>query len=137
MSLAAPSDHRSLPDDEFLARFEARSLEAFSHRDHIRVEHAYARRGGADAAVAGARRIRALAEAAGNGGKYHETMTVAWARVVARLVEERPELSFDEFVAAHPQLQDRALLCAHYSRSRLSSDEARARFLEPDLLALP
>jgi hypothetical protein len=126
-----------MTDAEFLARFETHSLDSFSHRDHLRVAYAYARRGGAPAAVAGARRIRALADATGDAGKYHDTLTVAWARVIAHLVERRPHLPFEAFVAAHPQLHDRDLLLAHYSPERLFSDEARERFVEPDLLPLP
>jgi hypothetical protein len=131
------SCNTSLTDSEFLARFEERSLESFSHRDHLRVAYAYARRGGAEAAVAGARHIRDLAEAAGDRGKYHETLTVAWARVIAHLVERAPQLSFAAFVVAHPELHRRELLLAHYSPERMFSDEARARFLEPDVLPLP
>jgi hypothetical protein len=47
------------------------------------------------------------------------------------------EAGFDAFVAAHPQLLRRDLLLGHYSRERLFSPTARARFVEPDLLALP
>jgi hypothetical protein len=124
-------------DEELLHRFEHHSLDAFSHRDHLHVAYAYARRGGTKAAVEGARRIRTFAEAAGDTAKYHETMTVAWARVVAHLVETHPAGSFEDFLAAHPMLQDRRLLRAHYSDERLFSVDARARFVEPDLLELP
>jgi hypothetical protein len=47
------------------------------------------------------------------------------------------DTDFDGFLAAHPRLLDRDLLLAHYSRERLFSGAARARFVEPDLLALP
>ena len=134
---AGPTPPAHLTDAQFLARFEAHTLTSFTHRDHIRVAYAYARRGGAAGAVAGARRIRALAEAAGDSAKYHDTLTVAWARLIAHLVERPPELPFDAFVAAHPELRRRDLMLAHYCRERLFSDAARARFVEPDLLPLP
>lgn len=127
----------SLSDDEFLDRFERRALDAFSHRDHVRLAYIYACRGGVEAAMGGARRIRAFAADAGAAGKYHETLTVAWARIIAHLVADNPGIPFPAFVSAHPELQDRALLLRHYSEQRLRSEEARARFLEPDLLALP
>jgi hypothetical protein len=126
-----------LNDEQFLARFERHALESFTHRDHVRLAFAYARRGGVEAAVQGARRIRGFAEAAGAPRKYHETMTVGWARVVAHLAVQWPALGFGEFVAAHPQLDRRDLLLSHYSRDLLFSDAARARFVEPDLLPLP
>jgi hypothetical protein len=126
-----------LSDEEFLERFERRALRSFSHRDHIRLAFIYARRGGVDAAVAGARRIRGFAADAGAVGKYHDTVTVAWARIIAHLAADGPEVPFPAFVDAHPELGDRGLLLKHYSEPRLSCEEARARFLEPDLLPLP
>jgi hypothetical protein len=126
-----------LSDEEFLDRFHRRALDSFSHRDHIRLAFVNARRGGVDAAVAGAREIRGFAEDAGATGKYHETLTVAWARVIAHLAQRDPQLPFNAFVDAHPRLRDRGLLLSHYSEPRLFSDDARARFLEPDGLPLP
>ena len=127
----------SLTDDEFLDRFERRALNSFSHRDHIRLAFIYARRGGVEAAVAGAMQIRGFAKDAGAAAKYHETLTVAWARIIAHLAQRSPAVPFPAFVDAHPELHDRELLLRHYSEPRLSSQEARARFIEPDLLALP
>jgi hypothetical protein len=125
-------------DETFLARFEATSLRAFGHRDHLRVAFAYARRGGIEHAVARARAgLRGLAAAHGDPGHYHETLTTAWARVVAHHAVEHHDGGFDAFLAAHPHLLDRELLLVHYSRERLFSPAARARFVEPDLTALP
>src|SRR6185503_2959227 len=93
-----------MTDDQFLHRFEAHALDEFSHRDHIRLAFAYARRGGVAAAVEGARGIRAFAAAHGLPRKYHETMTVAWARVVGRLAVDCEPLPFREFLDANPQL---------------------------------
>jgi hypothetical protein len=126
-----------LNDDEFLSRFEAHALAELTHRDHLRVAFAYARRGGVDEAIEGARRIRGFAEAAGATRKYHETLTVGWARVVAHLAGRHPTLPFGAFVDAHPELQRRDLLLDHYTMALLFSDAARARFVEPDLLPLP
>jgi hypothetical protein len=129
--------HAALTDDEFLARFEAHALDVFSHRDHVRVAFAYARRGGVHAAVEGSRRIRGFAEALGATRKYHETMTVAWARVVGRLASDAAPLPFPAFLDAHPELLRRDLLSAHYGAAVLFSEAARAAFVEPDLVPLP
>ena len=126
-----------LTDDEFIARFEAHALEAFAHRDHVRLAFAYARRGGVPAAIEGARRIRGFAEALGATRKYHDTITVGWARVVGRLAVDCAPLTFDAFLDAHPELMRRDLLGAHYSDAVLFSEAARAAFVEPDLLPLP
>jgi hypothetical protein len=126
-----------ITDNEFLARFEAHALDAFTHRDHLRVAFAYSRRGGVDAGIRGARRIRGFAEAAGATRKYHDTLTVAWARVVAHLADRHPALAFGAFLDAHPELDRRDLMLGHYSKALLFSDAARACFVEPDLVPLP
>jgi hypothetical protein len=127
----------NLSDDEFIRRFEAHELRAFSHTDHLRMAYVYAMRGGRPAAIQGALRIRALAEAAGDTGKFHMTMTVAWARVIAHLAERSRADDFEAFLASHPRLLDRRLLSAHYSDGLLFSPRARRGFVEPDRLALP
>ena len=124
-------------DSEFIRRFEANDLDGFSHRDHIRLAFAYARRGGVRAAIDGARGIRRFAEAHGATRKYHDTMTVAWARVVGRLAVDSAPLPFGAFLDAHPELLRRDLLSAHYSEGLLFSEQARASFVEPDLAPLP
>jgi hypothetical protein len=127
-----------MTDDAFLARFEAGSLQSFDHRDHLRVAFAYARRGGVEHAVDRARRgLRHLTAAHGEPERYHETLTTAWARVIAHHALAHTDRGFDAFLAAHPRLLDRELLLAHYSRERLFSPTARARFVEPDLEPLP
>ena len=127
-----------MTDETFLARFEAASLDSFGHRDHLRVAFAYARRGGVEHAVAEARAgLRRFAAAHGEPGRYHETLTTAWARVVGHYALRAREDDFDAFLAAHPRLLERDLLSAHYSTERLFSDAARTAFVEPDLVALP
>jgi hypothetical protein len=126
-----------LSDEEFLSRYETCALHHFSHDDHVRMAFAYARRGGEAAAVEGARRIRNLAVTLGAPGKYHDTITVAWARVVARHAAESAAQTFAEFLDEYPQLRRRDLLTAHYSQDRLFSPRARAAFVEPDLVPLP
>ena len=128
----------AMTDETFLSRFEAASLTSFDHRDHLRVAFAYARRGGVEHAVARAREgLRRFAAAHGEPGRYHDTLTTAWARVVGHYALLARDDDFDAFLAAHPRLVDRDLLSAHYSRERLFSAAARAGFVEPDLLALP
>ena len=127
-----------MTDDTFLSRFEAASLPSFNHRDHLRVAFAYARRGGVEHAVERARDgLRRFTAAHNQAARYHDTLTTAWARVVAHYALRAHDDDFDAFLAAHPRLLDRDLLTAHYSRGHLFSAAARAGFVEPDLLALP
>jgi hypothetical protein len=127
----------SLSDEEFIERYETYVLTEFTHEDHLRMAFAYARKGGAGAAVGGARRIQGLAEKLGAPGKYHDTLTVAWARVVGHLAARSRASDFEEFLHDHPQLRDRNLMSAHYTRGLLFSPAARAQFIEPDLVPLP
>ena len=126
-----------MTDREFIRRFEANELATFTHRDHIRLAFAYARRGGVEAAIEGARGIKRFAEAHGAFRKYHDTLTVAWARVVGRLAVDSAPMPFGDFLDAHPELMRRDLLSAHYSDGLLFSERARASFVEPDLAPLP
>jgi hypothetical protein len=125
-----------LTDAEFVRQFEAHALESFSHRDHLRLAFAYAREGGVQAAVDGARRIEGFAEALGAPRKYHETVTVGWARIVGTRAVQSAQLTFSAFLVAHPELFRRDLLSAHYSHELLSSARARVAFVEPDLAPL-
>ena len=127
-----------LTDDAFLHRFESASLDSFTHRDHIRVVYAYARRGGIDHAVTCARLgLRHLTLAHGEPERYHETLTTAWARLIAHHAVTHTGGDFEAFLEAHPRLLSRDLLLGHYSRERLFSPAARADFVEPDLRPLP
>jgi hypothetical protein len=45
--------------------------------------------------------------------------------------------TFDDFARRHGWLLEKDALLEFYSRERLMSDEARARWVEPDLLPLP
>ena len=117
---------KRMTDDEFVHAFESCTLppEAFHHRDHLRLARIYLDRWGLDTATA--RFIESLKRYAthlGKSEKYHQTMTIAWMRVVAAS-DRAAEL-------------DKGHLYRYYSRQRLDSPEARMGFIEPDLQQLP
>jgi hypothetical protein len=119
-----------MTDEEFLAAFEARTLSTWTHRDHLRMAYAYLKRHPFDEALDRIRRgIRALNAARGSTG-YHETITIAWVRVL------KPLADADDPLDQHPELTS-AYLARFYSSDRLNSPEAKAEFVEPDLAALP
>ena len=132
-------------DAEFLRVFEACGwpLEQWHHRDHIKLAYLYLRCCSLDEAMT---RIRAGIKAhnAAHGlpdsltSGYHETMTQAWLRLVHLAVcEYGPAESADAFYEQHPELSQKKTLRLFYSRERFVSDEAKARFVEPDLAPLP
>jgi hypothetical protein len=112
---------------------------AFRHVDHLELAWNCLRESAYDEAEHRMRdNIRAIAAQAGAPDKYHETITVGWMRLVAAAMElsERIE-TFPELMRAHQWLLDKDALLAFYSRERLMSDEARSRWVAPDLKPLP
>lgn len=121
-------------DRAFARDFEACHVAAFDHRAHLRLACVYlAEHGDVDAAVDAMRTslLRFLDHAGVDRAKYHATLTRAWMLAVDRFRGASP--SADAFIDAHPFLLDSTVMLTHYSRERLFSDEARARFVEPDL----
>jgi hypothetical protein len=130
-----------LSDAEFLHAFESCELsnESFHHRDHIRLAWIYLQRYPeleAREHMAGA--IRRFAAHHGKSDKYHETVTVAWLRLVANGIARMPaDASFEQLTAALPELLDKQTIEKFYSRDVLTSDVARTTYIEPDLQRLP
>lgn len=110
----------------------------FSHREHIELAWCYLGEHdieGANRVVAAA--IRHVARLHGAPGKYHATITRAWVHLVALHRAAGDAASFEEFIAAHPRLLDQHLVDHHYSPGLIRSEEARTRWIDPDLRALP
>jgi len=127
-------------DDEFLAAFEARTLEEFHHRDHIKITYLYLRRYPLDEAIPKVRTgLKALAEAWGApvddlARGYHETMTQAWVRLVSLALNDCGAAECaDAFCDQHPKLMQKTHLDLFYSPERLKTWEAKRAFVEPDL----
>ncbi|MHC4107013.1 MAG: hypothetical protein ACYSTY_02895, partial [Planctomycetota bacterium] len=72
------------------------------------------------------------------GSGYHETVTVAWAKIIASTIRAHgPTEDFDSFADANPHLFNKSLLRLYYTRERILTPEAKARYVEPDLAPLP
>lgn len=130
-----------MTDDEFLAAFEAAAIPRpeWTHEAHVRMAFLYLSRFRAELALERVRGgIKKLnARIGGSPDGYHETITVAFVRVIAsRLVRGD---DFPTFRDRNPDLLDRTLtaLLRHYSKDRLHSPEARREFVEPDVSPLP
>jgi hypothetical protein len=128
-------------DEAFVAAFLHGALPPpqFHHRDHLRLAWYLTRsQGVASATQTITTNIRAFATRHGQAGKYHDTMTRFWIRLVGHIVALHPEISeFDAFLAAFPHLLDKDLPYRHWRRETMAGDRARAQWVEPDLLALP
>ncbi len=132
-------------DAQFIRAFEDCTLpfEQWKHRAHLRVAYLYLRELPFDPALAKMRASIQRYNAATNTPEslergYHETMTVAWMRLVDFTLHEYGLAgSSEEFLDAQEQLLNRKALRFFYSRERLVSWQAKAEFVEPDLAPFP
>ena len=124
-----------LRDDELIAGFEDASLAAFPHADHVRLTILYLSRYGREETQ---RKLfdglRRFATAKGVPAKFHVTMTIAWLDLVEAARRRLPDVGDPAaLVAAFPELLARDALLRFYTRERLMSDEAREKWVAPDL----
>ena len=131
-----------LSDTEFLSRFDAGTLEvgAVDHEAHIRLAWLCLREAPFPDALARLRRgLKRLTIAAGRPQRYHETITVAYARLVERQMREVGDVSWPEFCAHAPDLLAPGLGALHaiYRRGVLDTAEARTTFVPPDAWDAP
>jgi len=132
----------SLDDLKFRDAFEAGDVPPakFRHREHVRLAYIYLCE--SDQHAANVRMRSALLHFLKVNnvppGKYHETLTRSWTDAVRHFMDvNEPSNSSDEFLARGLQLLNTELMLTHYSREVLFSEEARRRFLEPDLTPIP
>ena len=134
-----------LSDRELQIAFENCTLprEHWTHRAHVRMAFLYASGNPFPAALDRMRRSIKAYNAANHVPEslergYHETITVAFMRLVCVAVQgSGPFPTSDAFCERHPELLDKDVLRGFYSRERITSREAKERFVEPDLAALP
>jgi hypothetical protein len=124
--------------ERFVRDFEETRLprSEWTHAMHLTVALVYLVRHGQDEATERMRRgIQRLNFHYGNHTGYHETITLAWIAVVSRFLAARPgsqslaTLS-RELIA---ECGARDYLLRFYSRDVLMSEEARRRWVRPDL----
>ena len=139
--LATPQQIAAVVRDVETCRFP---FAGWHHDIHLVVTSWYVERHGCEEAT---RRMRETVQRynAHNGIEvtretgYHETLTVAWVRIVAG---ELGELDRDLALPARLQhvldaCADKYRLRDHYSRDLIMSWDARLGWVEPDLAALP
>lgn len=133
-----------MDDQDLWEAFGSRTLpeKDWTHRTHLRVAWLHSNRYPLDEAHVlmrvGIIRLNAthgLVETAARG--YHETITRVWLVIVRAMMKDVPSDSSAAFVDACADRLARDALLRHYSRERLTSLEARAKFVEPDLSPLP
>jgi hypothetical protein len=132
----------AMPDDDLWRAFHDATLPVaqWTHAAHLRIAWLHLARHELDEAHlrmrVGIIRLNAahgLVETAQRG--YHETLTRVWLVLVAAARRRAPGPDSIHLLA-QPGLERDAPL-AYYSRARLFSVAARARFVPPDLTDLP
>jgi hypothetical protein len=118
-------------------------LAEWNHRAHLTVAYQMLREFGLDAAIDRIRRgLKAFIahhgiETTPTQG-YHETLTVAWMRMLhTTMTVYGPADSAEQFLEQHPHLLSKVMLRLFYSRPRIMSEAARYGWVEPDLAPLP
>jgi hypothetical protein len=130
----APGD--KLSDDDFLKAFHSCQLpkEAFRNLDHFRLAWLHLHRESLAEAEDHIRTgIQAFAAHYGATQKYHETITLAWLRLIAT----HQEPTFEEFLRQNQARLNLDTLHRFWTPELLASEQARREWVEPDLKALP
>ena len=128
-------------DTEFPALFEECALpeSEWTHTAHIRVAWSCLNQSSPDLALERIRTgiLRYNTEVLNRRHKYHETVTVAFSRIVAnRMRDNEPWAEFSRRID-DPLNTAEPLLLLYYSADRLFSDEARNQFIEANMQELP
>ena len=74
--------------------------------------------------------IKTMNVRTGNPDFHHVTLTIGFMALIAERADAFQD--YDAFIAAHPELLDKAILLRWYTRERLGSALARRTFLLPD-----
>lgn len=134
-----------LNDQEVLAAFESCTLplDAWIDQEHVRICFLYASQHPLPVALDLMRKaIKAFNPSKQNpeslGRGYHETMTVAFMRLMHdSLLRNGPFPNSDAICDHHPQLLNKLVLRKLYSRERIVTVVAKREFVESDFSELP
>jgi len=108
------------------------STSEFHHRDHITVATTYLYAAELEAALNKMRSALLRFVAHHGGNRYHETITRFWMLQVEKHLDR--DLCLAEAVEqVTTALPHKDLVYEYYSKERLSSAEAKAQWVEPDL----
>lgn len=132
--------HSQLSDKEFETLFEKAELppSLFNHEAHLRLAWLYINKYGEEKAAAKTcKEIEQFDRLHGKGNKFNTTMSVAAIKIVHHFIKKSESKDFRMFIEEFPRLKTafKALVDQHYAIDIFSNTEAKASFIEPDLLA--
>jgi len=131
--------HNELTDFQFVSEFEKATLNpvVFNHEAHLRLAWIHIKQYGVEKAVDQVTgQLKNFVGVLGFRDKYHHTITVAAVRAVNYFMTDSTTENFKDFIKEHPRLKTnfKDLLNQHYSSDIFISEEARNKYLKPDLL---
>ena len=134
------NSHFDLSDEQFEQAFAECSLapELFTHEAHIRLAWIHIKKYSEKQAIENVcSQIQRFVAFLGVQDKYNETLTVAAIKAVKHFMDKTEIEGFAQFIEQHSRLKYnfRELLALHYGFDIFDSPEAKARYLEPDLIA--
>lgn len=128
----------TISDTTFLEKFEDQTLspDYFNHSGHLRLAWLYLTKYPLETAIDKVTKgISAYANSLGAKDKFQHTLTEATVRIMASRLKQSNESSLDEYLDNNSDLIEDLwqVISDHYSKERLTSDKAKASFVEPDL----
>jgi hypothetical protein len=134
------NSHFEIDDKAFEREFELCTLnpELFTHEAHLRLAWLYVKNYGTEAAIEIiCEQLKNYTWHIGAADKYNTTVTVAAIRAVSHFIKKSRSLEFADFTNEFPRLKYnfRELMAAHYKTDIFTSDEAKRKYLEPELLS--
>jgi len=131
--------HFELTDTEFENQFSTCTLDSsiFTHEAHLRLAWIHIHKYGIDKAIENIRfQLQVFVESLGASDKYNETVTVSAIKAVYHFMLKSAATDFQQFISENPRLRDnfKELLHCHYTTDIFKSEQAKRKFLEPELL---
>lgn len=112
--------------------------EEFTHARHLTVASWYLARYSAEEALLRMQEgLRRFLVHHGKTMGYHETITRFWLELLGEALRQAPAGSLSERInEIAARFSDKNVLFLYYTRERVMSDEARERWVEPDLRSI-
>lgn len=133
----------SAEDNEFKKQVETCKFDVqdFNHRAHLRLAYIYLTQNDKDTAINNMRAtlLRLLRHVGIDPSqKYHETLTKAWILAVHHFINNTEKSnSADDFIDQNPIMLDSKIMMTHYSAELLFTDNAKSKFVQPNLDPIP
>lgn len=130
--------HNQLSDFEFIQQFVIGTLNPniFNHEAHLRLAWLYIDEFGLKQAEQDIQnQLQNFVAIVGAKDKYHKTLTIVAARIVHYFMQKFKSDNFTDFINEFPQLlyEFKTLVNRHYSFNIFDSQEAKIKFLNPDV----